>query len=229
MRTLLLLFFGLIFFCPRSVNGQEREDEFFHELEITYPFLKKEKWQGKASANWKHIYDEIGWRRWGIDATISRSIKFLRLEAGITANYTFDKEIINYTEVRPWIGIRSDLQLSERLLFMQKVKVESRQFFYEEVYANEQRIRSRLLLAMKYDLLDEREDWKLNPTGEWYFVGRNADAERFVNSVEFGLRLIKVFPNDHELAFGYKIESYKKSNVENNTKRGHIFVLEYGF
>jgi len=71
---------------------------------------------------------------------------------------------------------------------MQKFKVESRSYFYENTYSNEYRMRSRLLLSLKYNLLKGRGDWKLNPAGEWYFVEKAADGERFVNTVDFGLK-----------------------------------------
>jgi len=44
----------------------------------------------------------------GSDFYISRKVKMLSFEAGLTANYTFDKENVNYAEIRPWLGIRSD-------------------------------------------------------------------------------------------------------------------------
>ncbi|MGN6493798.1 MAG: hypothetical protein ACTHLE_17475 [Agriterribacter sp.] len=222
----LLLF--ILTLSPVALLGQEGEDEIFHELEVACTYVNNTKWRGAVAANWKHIYDETGWRRWGGDAYISRKIKFIAFEAGVTSSYTFDKDIVNYWEVRPWVGIRSDFELGKRLVLMQKFKVESRHFFYEDSYSNEQRTRNRFLLSLKYNFLRNRKDWKLNPTAEWYFVGKAADAERFSNSVEFGLRVIKVFPNEHEMAIGYKRESYKSEYIS-NSKHGHIFMLEYAF
>lgn len=228
MKTRVLLPLIFFFSVPGMFFGQEK-DEFFHEIEITRTYINNDKWRGVIAANWKHIYDEIGWRRWGADVYISRKIKTIAIESGMTVNYTFDKDIVNYWDVRPWLGIRSDLNLSERTFLMQKFKVESRNLYFEESYKNEHLLRSRYLLSLRYNLFKDKESWKLNPTTEWYFVDRQANAERFVNSVEFGLRIIKVFENESELAFGYKMESFKKTNLSENSGRGHILVLEYGF
>ncbi|WP_262896369.1 hypothetical protein [Chryseobacterium indoltheticum] len=35
--------------------------------------------EGAVTANWKHIYDEIGWGRWGGDVYISRKIKSIAI------------------------------------------------------------------------------------------------------------------------------------------------------
>lgn len=214
--------------APIALFGQEDQDEFFHEAEVGYTYINNTKWRGAAAANWKYIYDKTGWRRWGGDAYISRKLKFVSFEGGLTANYTFDKDIVNYFEVRPWIALRTDFELNPRLLLLQKFKTESRHFFHSDVHANEYRIRNRFLLSLKYNIIRNRTDWKLNATGEWYFVGRNADAERFSNSVEFGLRLIKVLKKERELIVGYKRESYKSEYISDK-KHGHIFTLEYAF
>jgi|GEM_PF-1179129 len=228
MKTKILFPLLISFFSPGIFFSQEK-DELFHEIEVAYTFVNNDKWRGAIITNWKHIYDEIGWGRWGGDIYISRKIKSIAIESGITVNYTFDKDIVNYLDVRPWLGLRSDLQLSERTFLMQKFKIESRNLYFDESYRNEHLLRSRYLLSLKYNLFKDQENWKLNPTTEWYFIDRQVDAERFVNSVEFGIRIIKVFENENELAFGYKIESFKKTNLSENSGRGHILVLEYGF
>jgi len=228
MKTKILFPLLISFFNPGIFFSQEK-DELFHEIEVTYTFVNNDKWRGAVTTNWKHIYDEIGWGRWGGDVYISRKIKLIAIESGITVNYTFDKDIVNYLDVRPWLGLRSDLQLSERTFLMQKFKIESRNLYFDESYRNEHLLRSRYLLSLKYNLFKDQENWKLNPTTEWYFIDRQVDAERFVNSVEFGIRIIRVFENENELAFGYKIESFKKTNLSENSGRGHILVLEYGF
>lgn len=224
------IFFPLIFFLFSSgMSFSQEKDEFFHEIEISHTYINNDKWRGAVAANWKHIYDEIGWRRWGADIYISRKIKSVAIESGITVNYTFDQDIVNYWDLRPWLGLRSDLKLNDRFLLMQKFKIESRNLYFDDSYKNEHLLRSRYLLSLRYNFLKDKESWKLNPTTEWYFIDRQADAERFVNSVEFGLRVIKVFENENELAFGYKIETFKKTNLSENSGRGHIIIIEYGF
>ncbi|MCH5599307.1 hypothetical protein [Niabella ginsengisoli] len=124
-----LLFFMLVI-NPLALLAQEEEkDELFHEIEVAHSYINNEKWRGVVAANWKHIYDENGWRRWGGDAYISRKLKIFSFEAGVTASYTFDKDIVNYFEARPWIGLRTDFELGDRLALMQKFKTESRHFF----------------------------------------------------------------------------------------------------
>lgn len=228
MKTILL---SMLMICSVTIlyAQEEDKDEFFHEIEVSHTYIDNDKWRGVVTGNWKHIYDEIGWRRWGGNAYISRKIKSLAIEAGLTAYYTFDRQITNYFEVRPWLGLRSDLELGNRFLLMQRFKSEYRNLLYSDRYNNESFLRSRYMLSLKYDFIKNRKDWKISPTGEWYFIGKKADAERFVNSFEAGLRIIKIFKNDSELAVGYKLESFKESEVTNNAGKGHLVVLEYGF
>ena len=208
---------------------QEDKDEFFQEAEAAYTYVNNGKWRGVAAVNWKHLYDKAAWSRWGMDVYISRKVKFISLEAGLTAYYTFDERTVNFLELRPWFGLRSDFKLTNRLLLMQKFKIERRHFLYnDDTFEDMHTTRTRFLLSLKYDFIKDRADWKLNPTSEWYFIGKSADAERFSNSVEFGLRLIKVFKNNRELAIGYKRESYKSEYISEG-KHGHIFLLEYAF
>ncbi|QPH39351.1 hypothetical protein [Pedobacter endophyticus] len=228
MKTILISI--LMICCSLTLHAQEEDkDEFFQEAEAAYTYVNNNKWRGAATANWKHLFDKYNWSRWGMDAYISRKMKFISLEAGITTYYTVDKKTANFLELRPWFGLRSDFELSNRLLLMQKFKIERRHFLYkDDTFADMHTTRTRFLLSLKYDFIKDREDWKLNPTSEWYFVSKNADAERFSNSVEFGLRLLKIFKNEHELAVGYKRESYKSEYISED-KHGHIFLLEYAF
>lgn len=221
---ILLLAFPLF-----SIKLSAQTDEVFTELEIGYIYVNNEKWRGDAVAKWKHIYDEIGWRKWGAEAGISRKLKSISIEGGAALYYTFDKDITNYLEIRPWLGLRSDLDMGKRLLLIQKFKVENRNLLYDDRFRNESFLRSRYLLSFRYDFLKNRKDWKLNPAAEWYFIGKKADAERFVNSFEASLKVMKILKNENEIAVGYKLESFKESEVTGDLGNGHSFIIEYTF
>ncbi len=206
------------------------QDEFFNELEFRADVFENEKWTLRITPSWKHIYDEVGWRRLGLGFTAIRKLNNWHLLGGLYNSYTFNKEIDNLYELRPWAGIGLYTPISERILFYQKAKAEWRNLFISgEDTKNENYGRLRYRMDLHF-LLSENEEknteWKLKTSAEWYFLKDPASGERFPNSREFGLKFVHKFKNNHEIGFGYKIESFYEA-VHHEGGNGHIFLLEY--
>ncbi len=77
------------------------QNEFFHEIGLERKLIENEKWELIGEANFKHLYNEPAWRRWGLSFAGTRKIKRFNLSTGLNGYYTFDRSIINFFEMRP--------------------------------------------------------------------------------------------------------------------------------
>ena len=59
-KVFLLLFIGL---QPLAVVPLQAQEVFLHEFDVSKGLWGKECWGVRATANWKHIYNQIGWSR----------------------------------------------------------------------------------------------------------------------------------------------------------------------
>lgn len=87
----------LILICQNTF-GQE---DLFHEISFKKILKGNEEWKFEGEANWKHIYDNIGWRRLGTSIGTMRRIRSFNLTSGVFGYFTFNKEVENFFEVRP--------------------------------------------------------------------------------------------------------------------------------
>lgn len=218
----LIVLFGL------NTNAQS---EFFHEIEIGTQVLEKESFNIDVTASWKHLYDEVGWRRWGVNTKVTKKTNNWSLNGGLAIYFTFHKEIDNFLEVRPYIGIGLKTRISDKLDFKQRIRTEWRNFIYSGDSDNENYLRPRYKIGLDY-LLSENEEthegWKLVTDFEWYFNKDTASGERFAQSREFGFKIIRELKNKHEIGLGYKYEKLTKL-FHNHEENGNIIVLEYRF
>jgi hypothetical protein len=220
---LLLILFSII--CQNAYS----QDEFFHEIAIEKKLIENEKWEFVGEVNAKYIYDEIGWRRWGVSFVGVRKIKRFRFSGGTNGYYTFDKSITNFFEIRPWTDIQFNFPIVSKIYLRQKLKYEWRFFFTEGNNSTRENYR-RLRYQIGFDIplpLKEEASWKIRPYFEWFFIRDPATFERFSNERDFGILFIKRFSNEHELLFGYKTEVFY--NTENEHGNGHIVSVGYSF
>ncbi len=202
------------------------QDEFFNELRLEKRLIENEKWELVGEGNWKYLYNEPRWRRWGISAFGARRIKQFRLQAGTNGFYTFNRSIANFFELRPWAAILHDLPLIANISLRQRARVEWR-FFYEEGKEQRQDYRRvRYQVGIDIPLFAEEESrWRIRPYFEWYFVRDPATFERFPNERDYGFNLIRRFENEHDLSIGYRLETFY--NTEDERGNGHLFVIGY--
>ncbi len=207
------------------------QNEFFHELSIGTEVFEKESFYITLDASWKHLYEEIGWRRWGLGTKATKEINGWSFVGGFAGYYTFHKEINNFTELRPQIGIGLNTKISRKLVFFQQMHTEWRAFFYSGSINEENYLRPKYKIGIDY-ILNESEEihqsWNLRATIEWYFNKDIATGERFAQSRDHGLKIIRDLKNGHEIGLGYKLEIFSKL-LDNKHENGHILLLEYGF
>jgi hypothetical protein len=215
----------MMLFCHQS-KGQ---DELFHELRLEKILIEKEEWELIGEADWKHLYNEPGWRRWGGSVFGVWNPGPIRLSAGTNGYYTFNRSITNFFELRPWTAINHSLSLGSKISLRQRVKVEWR-FFYDEGDAPREDYR-RLRYQIGFDIPlttdahGHEASWRVRPYFEWFFIRDPATFERYPNERDYGLTLIKRLGNHHELSLGYKMEEFYRT--ENDHGNGHIILIGY--
>ncbi|SEI75481.1 hypothetical protein SAMN05192553_101122 [Cyclobacterium xiamenense] len=205
------------------------QDEFFHEIVIEKTLLEKEEWEFIGEANFKHLYDEPAWRRWGVSFAGVRRIKRFRILGGINSYYTFNRDITNFFEVRPLSAVQYTIPIAGKITLRQRLKSEWR-FFYTEGYNSTRENYGRLRYQIGVDIpipSGEESSWVIRPYFEWFFIRDPATFERFPNERDYGIRVIKSLKNEHELFFSYRLEEFYTIDTEKSN--GHIFLIGYSF
>lgn len=205
------------------------QNEFFHEIILEKTLLENEEWEFVGEANWKNLYAEPGWRRWGASFAGTRKINRFSLSAGANGFYTFNKRIINFFEMRPWTSLQLRLPIVADITFRQRLKYEWRFFYTEEDNTTRENYR-RLRCQIGFDipLTSEHESsWKIRPFFEWFFIRNPTTFERFPNERDYGLTFIKSLKNEHELSFSYRIEEF--FNLDTEREYGHTILVAYSF
>ncbi len=204
------------------------QTEYFHEIEIGTNVLEKGNYSLEVNASLKHIYDNIGWRRWGLNGVIKKDLNDWALYGGLLTFYTFNKDIHNFLEIRPQAGIGLTTKITDKLTLNQRLLGEWRTFYYSGNSSADNYTRTRYRLFLNY-IISENEErqtaWKIKPIIEWYYSKDVALGERYAQAREYSLKLIRAFKNKNELIIGYRIEKFIKLIEENET--GHVFIIEY--
>jgi hypothetical protein len=205
------------------------QHEFFHEVALEKKLIENEKWEFVSEANFKHLYNESAWRRWGLSVVGIRKIKRFNLSAGLNGYYTFDKSIKNFFEVRPWTALQYNIPIVADIALRQRLKYEWR-FFYTEEETTTREDYGRLRYQIGFDIPipgKEESSWKIRPYFEWFFIRDPAEFERFSNERDFGLMAIKRFKNEHELSFGFTREVYY--DLDTARQFGYLILVAYSF
>ncbi len=229
MKLYIIIAIGFLLVSSYKLFGQ---DDFFHEIEIKKEFYDSDEWTFEAASNWKHIYDEVGWRRWSIDAIVKRKLDNWAISGGIVNYFTFNEDIYNCFEVRPHLSVQLKTPVVNKFTFLQQLRSEWRTFIYTQGNSkNESYGRLRYKIGGLYTLSEKKEletAWKVRGDIEWYFLKDPTIGERFPNSRQYTLKVIREFKAGKELSFGYKLEYFYK-NVQNKDGNGHTLILGYGF
>lgn len=219
---LLFLFVGL-------VSLTFAQDEVFHELRIEKELVENEEWQFIGEANFKYLYAEQAWRRWGASFAGIRRFGNFRVHAGLNSFYTFNRDITNFFEVRPWSALRYHVALFSNLTLRQRLQYEWRLFYTDadnSVRENYKRLRYQI--GVDIPVFGEKEaSWVIRPYFEWFLIRDPATFERFPNERDYGLTVIKNLRNEHELRLTYRLEEFY--NVESESGNGHIVLIGYSF
>ena len=220
-----IISFLLIIFSDETLA----QDEFFHEIVIEKKLIENEEWEFVGEVNFKHLYNEPAWRRWGVSFAGVRKIKRFRIHGGVNSYYTFNRDITNFFEVRPWTALQYNISIVEEITLRQRLKYEWR--FFHTQSDNSTRVNyRRLRYQIGIDILmpsEEELSWIIRPYFEWFFIRDPATFERFPNERDYGVTIIKSLKNDRELFFSYRLEEFY--NIETERGNGHIFLIGYSF
>ncbi|NJO01181.1 MAG: DUF2490 domain-containing protein [Bacteroidia bacterium] len=230
INLLKLKFFVFVFLNVIHYAYSQNENELFHEIILEKILFENEKWEFVGEANFKHLYNEPGWRRWGMSFMGARKIKRFSLSAGANGYYTFNKSITNFFEVRPWTALQFNIPIVAKITLRQRLKYEWR-FFYTEgddpTRENYRRLRYQIGFDIPIPIKGE-SSWKIRPFFEWFFIRDPTTFERFPNERDYGLMVIKRLKNDDELSITYRLEDFYNLDTEEPIN-GHIFLVAYSF
>lgn len=205
------------------------QDEFFHEIVIETKLIKNEEWELVGKTNFKHLYGEPAWRRWGVSFAGVRKVKHFRIHGGVNSYYTFNRDITNFFEVRPWTALQYNIPIVGKITLRQRLNYEWR-FFYTEgdnsKRENYRRLRYQIGIDIPIDS-EEESSWIIRPYFEWFFIRDPAKFERFPNERDYGVMIIKSLKNEHELFFSYKLKEFY--NIVTEPSNGHAFLIGYSF
>jgi len=225
-KYLLGIFSGLFIFLSHQALSQ---NEFFHEIVVEKKLVEKKEWELIGEANFKYVYDEPAWRRWGLSFSGIRKIKRFNVMGGLNSYFTFNRDITNFFEMRPWAAAQFKFPIVKDIVLRQQLKYEWR-FFYTEAEPNTNENYGRLRYQIGIDIPipgKEESSWTIRPYFEWFFIKDPAQFERFSNERDFGLMAIKRFKNEDKLSFGFTREVYY--DLEAEREYGYLFFIGYSF
>ena len=205
------------------------QNEFFHEIVIEKKLIEREEWEFMGEANFKHLYDKPAWRRWGVSFAGVRKIKGFRIHGGVNSYYTFNRDITNFFEARPWTALQYNIPIVGEITLRQRLKYEWR-FFYTEGDNSTKENYRRLRYQIGIDVpipSEEESSWIIRPYFEWFFIRDPTTFERFPNERDYGVMIATSLKNEHELFFSYRLEEFY--NIDTERSNGHILLIGYSF
>ncbi len=214
------------------MNGQNKTAT-FQEIVADFDLYKSEN---------THIYDEVDWTFQYNDKFWSSFSNDIRLTTpfgnwypfiGFNVRYVYQKNIEaeNYLELRPWMGMEYRNFILPNLSFMERMRIEVRNFKYFrdipiETYG---RVRNKVQLEWYfYRSKKNKSAWTISSSYEWYFLQAPAYDEQFSNSREFKTGLNWRMKRGYKLTFQYQ---HNKFLLGNNltSDRGSSATIEFDF
>ncbi|NRA93929.1 MAG: hypothetical protein HRU26_14845 [Psychroserpens sp.] len=206
------------------------QTEVFHDFSYEFNVNKSDEWDLNSEFEWKHLYGEEGWSRMSFDLKTRKELGVLELIGGLKNNYTFDDNIVNFWEIRPWIGVELENKLSSKLILKQELKGEFRNFFFNDSQYDFN-FRTKFKIGLEYPLKsveeEEGDDWIIATEVEWFFLRNVEINERYINSREYSILVSKKVLEGRLLAFGVRFEEYS-NNLENESDKAITVVLRLG-
>ena len=177
---------SLVILCLFISLAGFAQQEFFSEAGLEKAIFSKNRLSVILEGNYKHAYQDSKWRRLGIDIGLQRKLNSnWMLVGGIINHYRFDKELGNFYELRPKVGLQLSTPIIKNLSLKQRILGEWRNFFLSK---HQHYLRARYKIALTYNFgkhSDSSKSWSLLPSFEWYFLKDPISQERYSNSREF--------------------------------------------
>jgi len=206
------------------------QTEVFHDFSYEFSFNNGAELDLNGQLEWKNLYGEEGWSRASFDLKTRKEIGVIGLIGGLKNNYTFDEDIVNFWEIRPWIGVELVNKLSSKLLLKQELKGEFRNFFFSDS-EYDFNFRTKFKIGLEYPLksveAEEGEGWIMATEVEWFFLRNEEINERYINSREYSILVSKKVLEGRLLSFGIRFEEYS-NNLENESDKAITVVLRLG-
>ena len=99
-----------------SVKSINRHLCLFDETNF-FKIAKKKDWKFNLISNYKHAYQNSKWRRFGLDFDFNKKLNSnWTISGGFANNYRFDKELGDFYELRPKIGIEYKISIFENVI-----------------------------------------------------------------------------------------------------------------
>lgn len=214
--------------APNRLSGQL---DFFHDVAVNKNFSSKDSIKiYSVISGWKHIYNEIGWKRLTLMGQAKAQFSAWNFGGGLGMIYTFDKDIQSNMELRPYAMIGLKTKISSTLIFSQLLRSEFRTFFFSNSENNYASTRLRYNLNLPIILYENRTKgfkWKIRPEMEFYFQQVNSSKERFNSSTEYALTVLRE-GKKMEIGIGYKLERFNR-NFNSEDPNGQTITAEFNF
>ncbi|MDX2130332.1 MAG: DUF2490 domain-containing protein [Chloroherpetonaceae bacterium] len=154
-------------------------------------------------------------------------MKSFSFSGGTNGYYTFNKDITNFFEVRPWLALQLKIPVIAEISFRQRLRYEYR-FFYTEDPLSAREDYARLRYQLSFDFpISASEDFSLTIRSffEWFFIRNPATFERFSNERDYGVTVIIGLNHEHELSLRLILEEFYRANSERQL--GYTFLVAY--
>ena len=178
--------------------------------------------------NYKHAYQDSKWRRLGLDIGLYRKLNSnWTLLAELTNHYRFENELGDFYEFRPTLGIQFQVLIIKNLSLKQRLLGEWRNFY---VSKHDHYLRARYNIGLNYGFgkgITSSRSWSLTSSFEWYLLSDPILKERYSNSREFSLFIIRNL-EDAKIMIGYIREVFLLNSDSFGTEGNTIslrFVL----
>lgn len=206
--------------------------EFFTQYTIGTNLIKDIHYSASVRGYVKHLYQYPGWRRIGAELKGGYKKGIFQFHSGIDGRMTYEEEINNFIEIRPWMQGKVKIPITTTIHIHQSIREESRNFIYTQSDSdNLTKFRTRFKTSVSFELNSTENSNKvlvLTPGAEWYMNGKLFKDERFVNSQEYSLSLKQIFTNSNSLSLTYGYEVYKDS-FDSSDNNGHCIYLTFWF
>ena len=186
-----------VFAVPESVIGQsgnEDDSNVNHNLWIDfYPhFYVSEKFEYYGDTGYRTDLNNNLWHKINLRPSVRYHIdKYWHLHGGVGFFYTFNKEVSDQFEIRPWQGIKLGWPRIKNLGIHHYVRFEERISFLTDDWSSSLALRLRYQLSFRWDIikLNKNRFWFIPVYGEVFFPVGDEVKEFFRDRGRLGVGL----------------------------------------
>lgn len=206
------------------------QSDFFSEINVTKKFETKGTWHWSAVSSWRHAYTDVKWNRLELGGFAEYNMHPWSFYGGLGNYYTFDKEIKNSYEFRPYAGITLKTTTIERISFDQRFQAEWRNFISNNSEIDKSSLRLRYRIGFSVDLSKNQSEkpWSALTDMEWFILNNKEVGERYINSRRFRILVRKKLSDTKEISLGFRTEKFNRF-LDSSNVTGNSILLGYTF